>query len=392
MLARERIVKPPASTRLRLTRYACRTYTASMADESIQSKGGLARAEALTPKKRKEIAQKAATTRWQIQKHVPDATHAGIVKIGGSEIQCAVLNDGRRVITQKAFLDAIGRSRPSGGEAEKAAIENLPIFLASPNLKPFISEELRRSAIPVLFRPRRAGGRQTAEGGKGGRGYALGYQAQVLTETFKVFLDAKDAGVLTKTQKRIAERCSILLRAIATVGIIALVDEATGFQYVRDRNALQAILDEYIGKELAKWAKRFPDEFYKQVFRLKGWAYNPDSSKRPLQMARITCDLVFDRIGPGLTKELKERRQEIFEATGKTGKLHQIMTPDVGHPALQHHISGIEFLARACPDGAYEKFYQAMERVAPKNNRTLPLPFPDESISDAIGLARPSSQ
>jgi hypothetical protein len=361
--------------------------------DSFQSKGGRARAEALSPEERAEIARDAATARWQLQKHVPDATHAGVLNIGGSEIPCAVLSDGRRVLTQKALLDAIGRSRPSGGEAQRASIENLPVFLADPNLNPFISEDLRRSAVPVLFRPLKTGGRQTAEGGKGGRGYALGYQAQILTETCKVFLDAKDAGVLNKSQKRIAARCSVLLRAIASVGIIALVDEATGYQYIRDRDALQAILDEYIGKELARWAKRFPDEFYREIFRLKGWTYDSKSSRRPVHMARMTCDLVFDRIGPGLTEDLKKRRQEIFETTGrKTGKLHQVMTTDVGHPALQHHLSGIIYLAKAFLDQQYDAFHRALDRVAPRNNRTLPLPFPDNSTSHAIGLERPSSQ
>jgi hypothetical protein len=356
-------------------------YIESMDNDSIQSKGGTARAEALSAEERANIARTAATARWQIQRHIPEATHSGTLSIGGANIQCAVLADGRRVLTQQAVLDAIGRSRPSGAEAQKASIENLPVFLAHPNLIPFISEDLRRSSLPVLFRPLGTGGRRTEAGGKGGRGYALGYQAQLLPEICKVFMDANDARVLTASQKRIATRCSILLRGMATVGIIALVDEATGYQYVRDRLALQEILDQYIGKELAKWAKRFPDDFYRQIFRLKGWTYNSGSSKRPMQMARITCDLVFDRIGPGLTNELRERRQEILEATGKTGKLHQVMTPDVGHPALQHHISGIEFLAKAFPDGAYDSFHDAMDRVAPRNNRTLPLPFPDASIS-----------
>jgi len=362
-----------------------------MATDSIQSKGGIARAESLTAEQRAEIARQGAASRWEVIKHLPEATHSGVLSIGGSDIPCAVLSDGRRVLTQAAVIDALGKSRPSGGEAQKASIENLPIFLASPNLIPFISEDLRRSSSPILFRAIR-GGRQTAEGGKGGRGYALGFQAQLLPEVCRVFMDANDAGVLNKSQKRIAARCSILLRGMATVGIIALVDEATGYQYVRDRLALQEILDGYIGKELAKWAKRFPDEFYRQIFRLKGWTYNAGSSKRPFQMARITCDLVFDRIGPGLTKELRERRQEIREATGKTGKLHQVMTPDVGHPALQHHLSGIEFLAKAFPDGAYEDFRRAMDRVATKNNRTWPLPFPENPIPRANEPERPSSQ
>lgn len=98
----------------------------------------------------------------------------------------------------------------------------------------------------------------------------------------------------------------------------------------------------YIGRELAKWAKRFPDEFYEQMFRLKGWQLNPNSSRRPHAMAQVTIDLVFDRIGPGLSADLKKRRQELLETSGrKSAKLHQVMTPDIGHPALQHHLSGL---------------------------------------------------
>ena len=180
---------------------------------------------------------------------------------------------------------------------------------------------------------------------------------------------------MTKRQEPLAVAAEILLGALGSVGIIALVDEATGFQRVRDSQALQDILNMYIGKELAKWAKRFPDEFYKEIFRLRGWNYDPKSSKRPMYMARITIDLVFDRIGPGLTKELQERRQEIFEATGKRGKLHQVMTPDVGHPALQHHMSGLIFLTKAFKE--WEPFYEAVETVAPRYNRTLKFAFDD---------------
>ena len=362
-----------------------------MGDEnSIQSKGGIARARVLTPYARSEIARSAATARWNAEQKILKATHMGPLTIGEVEIQCAVLEDGTRVLTQQSFLRSIGRSHPGGGQARNAAIVDLPFFLTAENLKPFISDDLRRSSTPVFFRPLTTGGRQTTAGGKGGRGYAVGYRAPLLPEVCKVFLAARDVRALLPSQLKLAERCDILLRGIATVGIIALVDEATGFQYVRDRRALQEILDQYVGRELAKWAKRFPDEFYEQIFRLKNWNYNPASSKRPMMMARLTVDLVYDRIGPGLTKELKERRQEIFENTGKKGKLNQVLTPDVGHPALQHHLSGLSFLAKAFPDGNWNGFYRAVERVAPRFNRTLPL-FPDDDAIPATNAPPPPS-
>lgn len=137
-------------------------------------------------------------------------------------------------------------------------------------------------------------------GGKGGKGYAIGWRAPLLPEVCKVFLSARDAGALLPSQIRTAQHCDILLRGMATVGIIALVDEATGFQYIRDRVALQEILDQYIGHELARWVRRFPKEFYEQIFRLKGWSYDPSSSKRPMLMAQITVDLVCWFLGLSL--------------------------------------------------------------------------------------------
>ena len=47
-----------------------------------------------------------------------------------------------------------------------------------------------------------------------------------------------------------------------------IVDEATGYQYDRARDALSTILEEFIAKELAQWVKTFPDEFYKKMYDL----------------------------------------------------------------------------------------------------------------------------
>ena len=79
--------------------------------------------------------------------------------------------------------------------------------------------------------------------------------------------------------------------------------------------------------------------------RLKGLNYNPESSKRPLILAQATIDIVYDRLGPGLTEELRQHRKEIFVAAGKAALLQQFLTEDIGHPALQQHLTGIVFLS-----------------------------------------------
>jgi hypothetical protein len=41
----------------------------------------------------------------------------------------------------------------------------------------------------------------------------------------------------------------------------------------------------------------FPDEFYEQIYQLRGWNYKEDSSQRPGIVSHYTIDLVYDRPG-----------------------------------------------------------------------------------------------
>ena len=274
------------------------------------SKGGKARAEVLSPERRSEIARKAVRTRWEKAKNedgppIPRAIHTGVLRIGDTELPSPVLEDGTRVFNQGEFLNALGRSRKPAGR-RGGDDEQLPAFLVAKNLKPFISKDLSESSRPIIFRPKAETSGAESDGPSK---LAFGYRVELLPEVCRVYLDARDAGVLMRGeqhgQQRIAARCDILIRGLATVGIIALVDEATGYQYHRARKALEEILEEFISKELVKWAKTFPDDFYKELFRLRNWEYDPVSKKRPLYTAKLTIDLVYTRLAPGVLQELQ---------------------------------------------------------------------------------------
>jgi hypothetical protein len=58
----------------------------------------------------------------------------------------------------------------------------------------------------------------------GGGPVAHGYEATILAD----ICDAVLSNVLQRQQEHIADQCEILLRGFARIGIIALVDEATG--------------------------------------------------------------------------------------------------------------------------------------------------------------------
>ncbi len=101
---------------------------------------------------------------------------------------------------------------------------------------------------------------------------------------------------------RIATQCEILVRGFARIGVVALVDEATGYQKVRQRDELHKILEAYIAKELLPWTKRFPDEFYEEMFRLRGWGFDPESCKRPILVGKLTESIVYKRSLSGFSK------------------------------------------------------------------------------------------
>jgi len=195
-----------------------------------------------------------------------------------------------------------------------------------------------RSWTPVPFRlPKGAGGYRG--------NIAFGYRAQILPMACHVFQDAKEAGVLHKAQKHIAEVCKIVERGFSVVGIVALIDEATGYQEIRDRLALQQILRKYISGALFEWTKTFPLEFYKEIFRLKHWDWN--DGKMPGVVGRYTRDLVYKRLAPQVLEEL-ERLNPPTEAGYRKFRHHQYLTRDIGHPALTRRLYELIGMARAC--------------------------------------------
>ena len=319
-----------------------------------KQKGGQARALALTKEQRSAIAKKAASARWD----APKATHEGELHLGNLVVPCAVLDNGQRLITQSGFMKALGRSRQAKGRQYYDADVNMPAFLTAKNLKPYISQELQVTSSQIEFR--------TVKGKK-----AFGYPAELLPKVCDVFLDAEEAGALVPGQAHIAARAKLLIRALAHVGIIALVDEATGYQEIRDRQALQAILDKFLRKELAAWAKRFPDEFYKQIFRLRGWEWKGMKVNRPQIVANYTNDFVYDRLLPGILEELEQRNPK--NEGRRKNKHHQWLTDDVGHPALAQHLFGVITLMKASK--SWDDFKAMLDESLPKRNTTPMLGF-----------------
>ncbi len=277
------------------------------------------------------------------------ATHEGTLKIGESSILCAVLENDSRVLTQTDFMEAIGRVSSGQGQV----VNNLPPFLSAKNLNPFIPEDLGCTLTPVVFKSLKGGGV---------RGKSLGYRAELLPAVCKVFLRAREAGVLLPSQEHIAKHCEILVCGLATVGIVALVDEATGYQKDREKDELQRILEAYVLKEYLAWTKCFPDEFYEQLFRLRGWE-KPSSVKRPQCVGMLTNKIVYERLPEGVLDELRKLNPVTYERGQRQRKHHQYLTPDIGHKHLSNHIAAVMTLMRVSKN--WRQFESMLERAFP---------------------------
>lgn len=294
------------------------------------------------------------------------ATHQGKFIIGSIEINCANLADGTRVVSKSAIFKAFGRTKRGRikGEVRGHNMPDLPAFLDANNLQKFINEELRTVLIPVDYI--NLNGKESA-----------GYKDEILPMICRMYMDARSSGVLTKQQLPFASQSESVLYSLSQVGIAGLVDEATGFQEIRQRDALQQILDRYLRKEYAAWARCFPIEFYEEMFRLKSWQLDKKTMKMPSVVGRYTNDIIYDRLAPGVLAEL-QKKNPVVRGRRKT-KHHQWLTEEIGHPALDRHFSGIMALMRA--NATWDNFKRSLERAYPKIGDQLGLRF-DVTIDD----------
>lgn len=330
--------------------------------KDVASRGGVARKANLSPERRAEIATLAAASRWK----TPRALRSAQLKIADFEIECAVLDDtaNTRVISEKRFMAALGMYR-SGAlstrrhKAEGGARE--PLFLAYKNLKPFIEKHLTPEhfrTIPFV----------TPEGSM-----ASGISAEALPRICKVWIDAAKTNVLGPRQQLIAAKAEALYDGFAFTGLVALIDEATGWQHERGERALAEILEKFVQKELRPWVSTFPTDYYREMFRLRGWRFPnlpKEQQRRPILVGKITNDIVYARLGPAVRNTLHSLTPRDDKGRLKN-KLFQRLTEDVGHPKLREHLAKVVTVMQLSSD--WPTFMENMNRLMPVYKDLPPL-------------------
>lgn len=290
-------------------------------NDSLQSQGGKARAAKLSKEQKQAIAKKAADARWGKPQfdpnRIPEAAYQGMLPIGAVELDCYVLDDGRRLFHKRGMAKAMGL-KSDGGNAFMKTISRRGIGSN-------ISEELwGKINNPLVFKP--------LSGDP-----AHGYDVTVLIDVCDSIIQARNAGDLAPQQAQLAMQAEIILRACAKLGIVALVDEATGYIADKKKGEYLELWKEFIQNECRAWEKEFPDQLANMIYRIYGLKRG-SPYKHPQFFGKFIRRYIYQPLAGSrgaLLKMLDDKNPVVYDNGGRRYKMHQFLTDVVGLPALR---------------------------------------------------------
>jgi hypothetical protein len=284
--------------------------------------GALARAASLSQEERSEIAKKAALARWRTSEDgMPEAEREGKLKIGDVTLDCYHLKDGRRLFHKRALARALGL-KSTGGNAFMKTMGRKGIGSVMP-------EEMREKIDnPIVFKPL-------------GKDPAHGYEGTFIIDLCDFIRDAYQKGGLKPSQYFLAIQAEIILRASAKVGIIALIDEATGYIKDKRKEEYRELFKEFIRQEYGEWAREFPEQFFDLLYRLYNLRRNNLKGRHPRFFSKVIRKYIYSPLvnsHGAILEMLDEKNPVVYVNGGRKHKLFQFLSDEIGLPALRAHI------------------------------------------------------
>lgn len=292
------------------------------------------------------------------------------LQLGELSIPCYVLEDGTRVFSGRGIQKILGSTATSGKWLEK--------FVNSDEISPYlavkktgISSVLDKLSSPIKFYRPSAGGSQSE---------TYGYEVTLLIDICDAIISSSETGKFN--DESIIKNANIIIRAVAKVGIIALVDEATGYdkEKKRAKDELQKFLTQFLSDEASKWVKTFEDSFFEMIYKMRGWNWNM-TNKRPGVVGQWINNIVYERIAPLTLSTLNDKNPK-NEKGYRKDKHHQFFTEDIGKPKLKEYLASVEALGRAS-NYNWDIFMELLDRAFPKQPQKI-IDIEIEEIKDDL--------
>jgi hypothetical protein len=306
------------------------------------AKGGSARANVLTPEQRSEIARKAVAARWQkagksssaeqvspagsrLNKNDivivdPIALFPGKLAIGDVDFNVYVLDNRKRVMAQREIVRVL-TGKSSGAIASLVKGQAIADYI---DISGLLDQTITFSIPGTQFK-------------------GIGYEATLLLDICDAYLRARDDKKLAGHQLKLAKQAEIITRACAKVGIIALIDEATGYEAFRQKQELQLKLQAFIAEDMQDWARMFPAEFWFELARLEGVRYSPRS--RPLRWGKYIMAFVYDAVDGDVGKVLRAKNPDPHYKQN-----HHQWLKEFGRQKVHDQIERVTTIMKLCTD------------------------------------------
>jgi hypothetical protein len=314
-------------------------------EDSNQSKGGQQRAVVLSVEQRHEIAQKAAEARWkrlEDPNYVGEASHRGDLPIGDLSLECYVLADKRRVFHKRGFAKALAL-RSTSGTAFTRLLETKGI---GPQLGTKLLEKLEK---PIVFKDMTLGRE------------CHGYEVTLLIDICDAILRAREKGLLGANQYEIGMQAEAIMRATAKVGIVALVDEATGFIADKRKEEYRELFAGFIRESAREWEKEYPPQFFDMIYRLYSLRRKENFKNHPSFFAGFIRKYVYFPLAGSrglILEELEKKNPVVYSSGGRKHKFHEFLE-QVGVLALRQHIWQLIGIGNVCRDSKiFDKNFQ----------------------------------
>lgn len=284
---------------------------------------------------------------------LPKATHQGAMQVGSLDLECYVLEDGRRVFHKRGMAKALGM-KSGGGNVFMRAMQRKGL---GSELDTSLREKIDN---PINFKPLT-------------QDLAHGYEAEVLVDVCKAIVKAAKAEKLTGSQASLSAQAQILLNAFAKVGVAALIDEATGYQQIRDPGALRLLIQQYVEQEKLEWEKQFPDEYYDQLNRIYGSKRLTMTStgaviqNRPQHFVKFTRAYVYHPLENGaVLEELDRINPKVGNKGNRRARFHQHLSLGYGLEKLKKQVQEVLTIAKISDNVA--QFKKLFKKRFPEAN------------------------
>lgn len=283
------------------------------------------------------------------------ATHKGVIRVGDYELACAVLNNGKRVFIQREIVGVLTGNKKGG----------LDRYLQASNLQKYVPDKFKEKGSVQNVLKFRLDKKE-----------AHAFEATDVIDICMMYVNANNDNRLLASQKHLAAQSLVIVTAFAKTGVIAVIDEATGYNKEKNRakDELQKFLQGFMLEEAAALVKRFEDSFFEMIYKMRGWTWNY-THKHPGVVGKWINDLVYERIAPMVLAELR-RKNPILDSGHRKFKHHQFLTEEVGIPRLLTHLSSLEAFARAS-NYNWNVFVDMIDRAFPKQGQQLRLFYDD---------------